>query len=104
MLRVVDMVTSAGDLLQAAEEQTGLAEWGDDWFLQPLSAWVDDLHSDHLNGAGRSFFTSLAVRDLSRRLEVIDTLHRHPEIDEVRIPPIVYITGTVRKRRRCSTT
>ena len=96
MLRVVDMATSADDLLRAAEARTGLAEWGDDWFLQPLSAWVDDLHSDHLNDDGRSFFASLAVRDLSRRLEVIDTLRRHPEIDEVRIPPIVYVTGTVR--------
>ncbi len=61
-----------------------------------MAAWVDDLHGDHLNDAGRSFFTSLDVRDLSRRLEVIDTLRRHPEIDDVVIPPIVYLTGTIR--------
>jgi hypothetical protein len=96
MLPVVDAATSVEDLLRAAELRTGLTEWGDDWFRQPLAAWVGDLHSDHLNDAGRSFFTSLAVRDLSRRLEVIDTLLRHPEIDEVGVPPIVYITGTIR--------
>jgi hypothetical protein len=84
------------ELLSAAEARTGLSEWGDDWFREPLAAWVEDLGSDHLNDVGRSFFTSLALRDLCRRLEVIDTLRRNPEIDEVVIPPIVYVTGTVR--------
>ncbi len=88
--------TSTEELLEAAEARTGLSEWGDDWFRQPLAAWVADLNSDHLNDAGRSFFTALAVRDLSRRLEVFDTLRRHPEIDDVVVPPIVYITGTIR--------
>lgn len=96
MLSVVDAAIGVEDLLQAAEERTGLSDWGDDWFLQPLAAWVEDLGSDHLNDVGRSFFTSLAVRDLCRRLEVVDTLDRHPEIDEVVIPPIVYVTGTIR--------
>jgi hypothetical protein len=96
MLLVVDAAPSAEDLLRAAEARTGLSDWGDQWFRQPLAAWVEDLHSDHLNDTGRSFFTSLAVRDLCRRLEVIDTLRRHPEIDDVVIPPIVYITGTIR--------
>jgi hypothetical protein len=96
MLSAVKVTTSVEDLLGAAEDRTGLSEWGDDWFREPLAAWVEDLGSDRLNDVGRSFFTSLAVRDLCRRLEVTDTLHRHPEIDEVVIPPIVYITGTVR--------
>jgi hypothetical protein len=96
MLSVVEASSSVEDLLEAAEARTGLSEWGDDWFRHPLAAWVEDLGSNHLNDVGRSFFTSLAVRDLCRRLEVIDTLNRHPEIDEVVIPPIVYLTGTVR--------
>ena len=93
---VVETVTTVDGLLDAAEERTGLSDWGDDWFRQPLAAWVDDLQSDHLNDAGRSFFASLAVRDLCRRLEVVDTLDRFPQIDEVVIPPIVYVTGTIR--------
>ena len=96
MLSVVDAPSRVEDLLEAAEARTGLSEWGDDWFRRPLAAWVEDLGSDHLNDVGRSFFTSLAVRDLCRRLEVIDTLNRYPEIDEVVIPPIVYVTGTIR--------
>lgn len=91
-----EAVRGVEDLLRAAEEQTGSFEWGDDWFLRPLAAWVDDLASEHLNDDGRAFLTSLAIRDLCRRLKVIDTLVRHPEIDEVEIPPIVYISGTIR--------
>jgi hypothetical protein len=96
MLSVVEARGGVDELLGAAESRTGLSEWGDDWFRTPLAAWVEDLESDHLNDLGRSFFTSLAVRDLCRRLEVIDTLRRNPQIDEVVIPPIVYVTGTIR--------
>lgn len=92
----MNVATSVEDLLGAAESRSGLSEWGDDWFRRPLAAWVDDLHSDHLNDVGQEFFTSLAVRDLCRRLEVIDTFRRFPEIEEVVIPPIVYVTGTIR--------
>ena len=45
-------LVSIDDLLGAAEERTGLTDWGDDWFRLPLAAWVDDLGSDHLNEAG----------------------------------------------------
>jgi hypothetical protein len=45
---------------------------------------------------GRRFLRSLAVRDLGRRLRVLDTLRRHPEIAAVPVPPIVDITGPER--------
>jgi hypothetical protein len=38
----------------------------------------------------------LAVTNLCRRLEVIDALNRHPEINSVTIPPIVYVSGMER--------
>ncbi|MDW3218624.1 MAG: sulfotransferase [Acidimicrobiales bacterium] len=91
----MDSIT-AESLLFAAEQRTGLDDWGDDWFRQPLAAWVEDLNGDVINEAGRDFFTELAVRDLMRRLRVTDTLARHPEIDQVTMPPIVYVAGAVR--------
>jgi len=39
---------------------------------------------------------SLAVRDVARRLRVLDTLRARPEIADVPLPPIVYITGLER--------
>lgn len=83
-------------LLADAAEATGLDDFGDDWFLLPLAAWCRDLEQDRLTDLGRRFFRSQAVRDLARRLRVLDTLRRHPEIAEVELPPIVYITGMER--------
>src|SRR5688500_8294834 len=83
-------------LLAAAAEQTGLDDFGDDWFRGPLAAWAAALDDGVLNDAGWRFFTALAVQDLARRLRVLDVLRRNPEIDDVPIPPIVYITGLAR--------
>jgi hypothetical protein len=38
----------------------------------------------------------LAVRDVARRLRVLATLRENPEIAEVVVPPIIYITGMER--------
>ena len=83
-------------LLDAAIAETGLSDLGDDWFLGPLSAWAEDLEQANLSDRGRRFMKSLAVRDIARRLRVLETLRAHPEIDEVEIPRIVYITGLER--------
>jgi hypothetical protein len=75
---------------------TGLDDFEGDWFLQLLSAWAEDLQQPNLNDFGRDFLRKQAVRDLARRLRVMDTLRRNPEIAEVAIPPIVYVTGLAR--------
>ena len=87
---------NADDIVEEAIAATGIDDVGDDWFMTPLAAWASDLGHPNLTDRGRRFFRSLAVRDVSRRLRVLDTLRRHPEIDDVEIPPIVYITGLER--------
>ena len=79
-----------------ASEATGLGDFGDDWFLEPLSAWAEDLLQPNLNDFGRRFLRSLAVRDVARRLRVLATLRDNPEIAEVTVPPVIYITGMER--------
>jgi hypothetical protein len=64
--------------------------------MGPLRAWATDLQQPNLTEFGRRFLRSLAVRDLARRLRVLHTLREHPEIAEVPIPRIVYITGLER--------
>lgn len=81
------------------EEAAGAAaldDFGDDWFLGPLAAWSDDLGQPNLNDFGRRFLRSLAVKDIARRLRVLDVLRRHPAIADVPIPPVLYITGLER--------
>lgn len=90
------MSASVESLKVRASEQTGLSDFGDPWFEAPLSAWVQDLQSPALNDKGRTFFERLAVNNLCRRLEVIDCRRRNPEIVDVQLPPILYITGLER--------
>ena len=83
-------------ILDSARAETGLDDFGDDWFLTPLTAWVGDLEQDNLTDFGRKFLRSLAVRDVARRLRVVATWAAHPEIAEVTLPPILYVTGLER--------
>jgi hypothetical protein len=87
---------SAHRLLDEATRLTGLDDFGDEWFLGPLSAWVEDLEQGNLTEFGRRFLHSLAVRDLARRLRVLEVLRSQPEIADVPIPPILYVMGLPR--------
>ncbi|MDP6977755.1 MAG: sulfotransferase [Myxococcota bacterium] len=79
-----------------ATAKTGLSDFHGSSFEGPLLAWVHDLANPAINDFGRKFLRRLAVRDLCRRLEVMAYLDAHPEILEVEIPPIVFITGPPR--------
>lgn len=87
---------SVGSLLSTARKATGLDDVGNEWFLGPLSAWVEDLQQPNLTTSGRAFLTRLAVRDIERRLKVLAILRAHPEIEDMPLPPIVYVTGLAR--------
>ena len=88
--------TDSQAMLDAAAASSGLSDFGDEWFRGPLDAWSQDLQQSNLTPFGRGFLRMLAVRDLVRRLRVLDELRRHPDIDDTPIPPIVYITGPER--------
>jgi hypothetical protein len=83
-------------VMREARERTGLHDFGDDWFLGPLETWVAASSSEEISDAGRRMMVAAARSCLVRRLEVLDLLRRHPEISEVPIPPIVYVTGLAR--------
>lgn len=87
---------AADDIVDDAIAATGITDVGDDWFMTPLALWASDLEQTNLTPRGQRFLRSLAVRDVSRRLRVLDTIRRHPEIDDVELPPIVHITGLER--------
>lgn len=80
-------------LMQKARDQTGLSDFGDDWFKGSLEAYLSGLDGPHISGFGREFLARQAMKDLSRRLAIIDCLKKNPEIEDTPIPPILYITG-----------
>jgi hypothetical protein len=86
----------AAAIVDDAIARTGIDDVGDEWFLGPLGRWADDLRHDNLTDGGRAFMRRLAVSDVARRLEVDETIRQHPEILDVELPPIVYITGLER--------
>ena len=83
-------------ILADAANEAGLDDFGDPWFLEPLTAYAADLQQGDLTGVASEFLRSRAVQELVRRLRVLDALRQHPEIAAVPIPPIVYITGLER--------
>jgi len=83
-------------LKREAADKTGFDDFGDQFFEEPLAAWVNDLINGNLNDFGRQFLRRLAFRDLCRRLKVIAYLAEHPEISEVEIPPIILIMAAPR--------
>ncbi len=87
------MSISIDHLLNAARQEAGLQDFGDEWFLGPLGAYTKDLQLPHLSEWGRAFLTRLAHKDLVRRLQVIDCLKKNPEIEDTALPPVAYITG-----------
>lgn len=90
------MSQSLASLKAADVERTGLTDFGDSWFEAPLEAWVRDLNGPQLNERASGFLARLAVTNLCRRLEVIDWLARHHSIDDVAVPPIIYVSGMER--------
>ena len=92
----MDTTGDVDRILADAAEKAGLDDFGETWFLGPLSAYAADLAQPNLTEFGRQFLRSRAVHDLVRRLRVLETLREHPEIGAVPIPPIVYITGLER--------
>src|SRR5262245_36165317 len=91
-----DTAAEVDSILADAVETAGLDDFEDTWFLGPLAAYAADLVQSNLTAFGRKFLRSRAVHEVVRRLRVLETLRRHPEIAAVPVPPIVYITGLER--------
>ena len=84
-------------LLGAASEQTGLDDFGDPRFLEPLEVLCGALRTEAgLSPAGVTTTWSQLVTLLKNRLLVEDVLKRHPEIHELRIERPIIIAGLPR--------
>ncbi|MCT7659438.1 sulfotransferase family protein [Mycobacterium deserti] len=76
-------MASPDELMAAAVERTGLADFGDDSFREGLEILVCALRDEaRLNARGDAFVHHRIGLHLSQRLQVEDWYRRHPEIDE----------------------
>jgi hypothetical protein len=69
------------DLLDAAIAKTGLAEFGDRWFLEPLTVLVDSLNEEaRLTALGLDLTRRRLTALLADRLRLREFQRRHPEV------------------------
>lgn len=82
------------DLLDTAARATGLDDWGDPWFREPLRVLLGALENEaRLTVLGRILARAEIQRTLQNRLAIEATFRRHPEIGEQAIEAPVIITG-----------
>src|SRR6185436_19453041 len=80
-----------------ATRRTGLADFGDDAFREPLGILLDGLEREAaLTLLGRVIARTDLVRLLENRLYMVDARKRHPEIAEGRIARPLFIVGLPR--------
>jgi hypothetical protein len=76
-------MASLNDIQDAAIAQTGLDDFGNDFFREGLEVLLASLRDEaRLNARGEAFIHQRIVGYLSQRLQVEDWYRRHPEIDD----------------------
>jgi len=84
-------------LLGQARDETGLDNFGDGWFREPLSHLLDALATEAgLSPFGRITASTQILQLLKNRLLIEDLLVRHPEIHDVAIERPIIIAGLPR--------
>jgi len=88
---------SEESLMAAARRRTGLSDWGDDSFREPLGILLESLRKDaRLNLLGWIIIHESLTKNLVNRLLIQDELKRHPEILQVPIERPLFIVSMPR--------
>jgi hypothetical protein len=96
---IVDRLVSLDldDLLAAASRKTGLSDYGDPGFREPLGVLLEAFERDaHLSSVGRIASRGLVLQLLANRLRIEDLFRRHPEIEQERVERPIIIAGLPR--------
>lgn len=83
-----------GSLLETAQANTGLSDFGDEDWREPFQILVDSIaRESELNLMGRIMSRSDLLLTLQARLQIEDTLKKHPEILEQEIRKPLFVIG-----------
>jgi hypothetical protein len=72
-------------LKDMAQQATGLADFGDPWFIEPLNRLLEFINHDVGPLAEQDRRTGILVGNLSDRLRLVDHLKRHPAIHDTKV-------------------
>lgn len=88
---------SVDELLDAARAKTGLQDFGDDWFLEPLGILTTSLNTEaRLSELGFTLTQQRLVALLADRLRLRQLQAEHPEITEEKVVVATEICGLPR--------
>lgn len=86
-----------GSLLAAAREKTGLSEYGDEWFTEPLQVLTTSIAEEaRLSELGLALTKQRFVALLADRLRLRDLQAKHPEILDEQVTVAAEICGLPR--------
>lgn len=84
-------------LLAAARERTGLTDFGDTWFFEPMDRYLAAANGEaRLTPAGIGGQAEVVVKGLASRLRMIEDIKRHPEILDEQVEVAAIILGLPR--------
>jgi hypothetical protein len=84
-------------VLRQARESTGLSDWGDESFLEPLGLLVESFETNaRLTPMGRLMIDRLLTHFVGNRLRMQREVESHPEILDERIERPLFIVGLPR--------
>lgn len=68
-------------LLTLARERTGLSDFGDTWFFEPMDRYIEAANTEgRMTPAGLAGQTEVIVKGLASRLRMFEDIRLHPEI------------------------
>lgn len=86
-----------GRMIAAARRRTGLRDFGDEWFLEPLNVLVRSINREaRLTPLGMRIQRSRIVSALATRLRAERLLREHPEILDAELGKVIVIAGLQR--------
>lgn len=86
-----------GKLLDQARERSGLSDFGEEDFLEPLARLVDSINREcELSPMGELAVPEMLITQLVNRLEIESWYARHPEIDDEQIVAPVFTASLPR--------
>ena len=84
-------------MLARVKRRTGLSDFGDDWFLEPLRTLVASINAEAaLTPVGGWIQRQRIEAALATRLRIEDVLRRHPEIHDIDLGTVFVIAGLQR--------
>ncbi|MDE0452125.1 MAG: sulfotransferase [Gammaproteobacteria bacterium] len=86
-----------GAMVARAKRRTGLTDFGDEWFLEPLAVLVDAINTEaQLTPVGQWIQKARLTGALAKRLRVEELLRQHPEILDIDLRKIIVIASLQR--------